>query len=207
VSRGSVATWIALIATLAVTTAGVAFVGSTGEDGCRDGPHPGIPASEHFPEDRAWPPGWACRYELLGSGRVIWRDPQYTGLHWAVGVASTLLALSLILLRPPRALQGLVVAWLVLALYGALSSFDVVAAWGLTPLVALPCIALYQRDLRERLRPAPALRWWWACVIAACAWAVTVVSSGIDGDVGHPVPALAVGALLGALRTPRGLIG
>ena len=188
--------WIALLAALVVTTAGVAFVGPPPGAGCQDGPHPGIEAAEHWFDDRTLPPVWACRY-FTASGDV-WRDPQYGALYRAAGVAALLLLLIVAFRRrPPSALQGLVIAWLTVAVYGAFASYELVAAWGATPLVVLPCLAF---DLR---RGVPGLlRWWWASGIALLAWAVTTFSSMLWGEMGSPWPGLALGALLGAVA-PR----
>lgn len=191
------APWVALGLALAVTAAGVSFAGPTGDAACRDDAHPGIPAAEHYADARTWPPVWACRYEPLDGG-TVWRHPQLGGLYVALALAALLLCLLVAFRRrPPLMLQGVIVAWLVVALYGALSTFAPELAWVLTPVVALPCVAVAQRDLRARLPRARTLRWWWACAIALGAHVATTATDFVEGDP-SPFPALLAGALLGA---------
>lgn len=186
--------WAFLIVSLLVTAVGVGFVGPVGDEGCRDDPHPGIGVSDHYAGTRAWPPVWACRYDLHAGG-TEWADPKYGGLLIALGLA---LLLGVLIARfrhdPPPAIQGLVAAWLTVATYGAFSSFGVEAAWGATLIAAVPAIAWAQRDLSI----PRALPWWWAALIATVAWLLTVATSFAGDTMGNPLPALAAGAALGA---------
>ena len=184
--------WIALIVALLVTSAGAAFVGPMGDDRCRDDAHPGLEAPAHWAEDRTIPPVWACRYQTEAGD--VWRHEQYGALFRAGGLAALLFLLIVVFRRrPPPALQGALVAWVTLAVYGAFASFDVTAPWMVTPFVVVPCLVF---DLR---RPIPGvIRWWWAAAIVVVAWLATVTTSIFWGDVGNPWPALLLGALLGA---------
>lgn len=191
--------WLALIAALAVTTAGVAFVGppQMPDMSCQDDPHPGIEAANHWFDDRTLPPAWACRF--FTSGGDVWRAPQYGALYRAAGIAAVLLLLVVAFRRhPPPALQGVVVAWLTVATFGAFATYDLMAATVVTPFVVAPCIA---HDLR---RPIPGLvRWWWAAGITVLAWVATVLTAMFWGEMGNPWPALVLGALLGAVAPRR----
>ena len=190
--------WIVLTVALAVTTVGAAFVGPTGEERCDvETPHPGIVADVHYVDDRTWPPVWACRFQTPAGD--VWRQEQYAALYRAAGIATVLLLLFVAFRwRVPPALQGVAVAWLTVATYGAFGSFDLAAPWMMTPFVVVPCLVF---DLR---RPIPGvIRWWWAAPIAVVAWLATVLTSMLWVDGGDPWPALILGALLGAVAPGR----